>query len=496
MTISSCLLGIDLGTSSTKTVIIDSDGRLLSQASQPYPIESPKPGWAEQDPETWFQAALDTVQQAVMQAGIRPGVVTAIGLSGQMHSTVCLDAQGNPLRPAIIWADQRSSTQVEYVAQQIGTEQLGHWTANPLATGFMLATWLWLRENEPQTFERCAHMLLPKDYVRYRLTGEIGTEPSDASSTLLFDTIHQTWSQELLTALSLPLECLPRIQPSIAIAGKLLPEIAAAMNLSPGTPVVYGASDQACQAVGNGIIQTGMVSSTIGTGGQLLAPLSEPRYDPELRLHLFCHALPDTWHLEAAILSAGFALQWLRDQILPGSSYQELADLALSAPPGSEGLFFLPHLAGERTPHMNPNATASFTGLTLRHNCAHLVRAVMEGVVLAMKAGFDLMVELGVIIEKVVASGGAIQHPLWLQLQADIFNRPLYRTQTHEAAAVGAALLAGVGVGLYKDLPAACHKVVHWEDEIIQPDLEKVDIYAINFHTFTKLYPALTGISG
>ncbi len=485
------LLGVDIGTSSAKTVVTRLDGTILGWATQEYIVETPRLGWAEQNPETWVQAALDTMRRALIAADIPARQVQAIGLSGQMHGTVCLDVHGRALRPAIIWADQRSAAQVAEVEARIGRERLAAWTANPLATGFMLATWLWLREHEPDVAAATAHLLLPKDYVRYRFTGEIGTEPSDASSTLLFDTANCRWSAPLLDALGLNARVLPPVAPSANLAGGLLPEIAAATGLRAGTPVIYGGSDQAMQAVGHGVIAPGVLSSTIGTGGQLFAPIARPAYDPQTRLHCFCHVLPGMWHLESAMLAAGLSLKWLRDNVMSGFTYQEIADAAATVPPGAEGLFFLPYLAGERTPHMDPRARGGFVGLTLRHGRAHIARAVMEGVVFGMRQGLALMLDLGVTPERIIASGGATQHPLWLQLQADMFNRPLYRTTAVETAAVGAALLAGVGVGVYADVADAVAQAMRYVDAVVIPNAEHAAHYASLADAFAALYPAL-----
>jgi len=429
--------------------------------------------------------------QALVESNVDPQRVRAIGLSGQMHGTICLNKKGKVLRPAIIWTDQRSRRQVERVYHDLGQEQLGTWTGNPLATGFMLASWLWLREEEPRVSQATAHLLLPKDYLRYCLTGEWGSEPSDASSTLLFDTIHRRWSTPLLNALKIDPGLLPSIHESAEVAGGLKEEIAAATGLRSGTPVVYGGSDQASQALGNGVVEPGIVSCTIGTGGQLFAPIHEPVYDPQLRLHLFCHVLPNRWHLETAILSAGQSLRWLRDNVFEGKTYDALVQAAMAVPPGSEGLFFLPHLAGKRTPLTGFQAKGSFWGLTLRHYRGHLVRAVMEGVVLALRQGLELMFQLDVPIERIVASGGGTQHPLWLQLQADIFNRPIYQTRTVEAAAVGAALLAGVGVGIYTDARTSCERTVSWDAKVIQPIPGHVARYEEAYRT---LYTSLRDI--
>ena len=490
----SLLMGVDLGTSSTKTVVIDPGGRLLSCAAQEYRVDTPQPGWAEQDPHVWWGAAQDTMRQALAEAAASPADIAAIGLSGQMHGAVCLDATGRPVRPAIIWADQRSSAQVARVYHTLGAERLGLWTANPLAVGFMLSSLLWLRELEPETYRQTAHVLLPKDDLRYRMTGQLGTEPSDASSTSLFDTVRRRWCDPLLEALGIDANLLPPVHESAEITGELASDFAAAAGLHEGTPVVCGGSDQAMQALGNGIVEPGVLSCGIGTGGQLFAPVAAPVYDAQLRLHLFCHAMPQSWHLEAGVLSAGLALKWLRDNVLEGHTYQELADLAETTPPGAEGLFFAPYLAGERTPHMDPKARAGFFGLTLRHTRAHLARSVMEGVVFALRQGLDLMLDLGVPVERVVASGGGARHPLWLRLQADIFDRPIYRTRTAESAAFGAALLAGVGVGVYPDAPTSCRNTVRWRDEICRPNPDNVARYREAYETYRALYPALRGL--
>ena len=488
------LVGVDLGTSSVKSVVIAPDGSRLSVATREVAVDMPRAGWAEQDPETWLAATLATLREALQHAGVPPERVAGIGLSGQMHGAVCLDSRGAVLRPAIIWADQRSAAQVARVTRELGRERLGAWTANPLAAGFMLASWLWLREEESDTARRTRRLLLPKDYLRYRLTGKLGSEPSDASSTSLFDTAQRRWSRELLDALAIEPDLLPPVRGSAEVAGGLTPEAAIQAGVPAGTPVVFGGGDQAMQALGNGVIDPGILSCTIGTGGQLFAPVTAPVYDRLLRLNLYCHALPDRWHMQAAILSAGLSLRWLRDSVLTGMTYAGLADAAAEVPPGADGLFFLPCLAGERTPHMDPAARGAFVGLTLRHGKAHLARAVMEGVVLALRQGLELMLELGAPAERLVASGGATNHPLWIQLQADIFNRPIYRTRTVEAAACGAAMLAGAGLGVYTDVHDACRKAVRWQEEPVLPDPERAARYDEAYRTFCRLYPALAAI--
>ncbi len=494
---SSVLIGLDVGTSSTKCVVLSPEGALLGLAAQETPVDTPFAGWAEQDAEAWVTAALLTMRTAVAEAGVNPEAVQAIGLSGQMHGSVCVGSHGLPLRPAVIWADQRSSAQVTRLHDLLGADRLAAWTGNPVATGFMLPTWLWLLDNEPSVAAAMRWLLLPKDYVRYRLTGEVGTEPSDAASTSLFDPQSRSWSEPLLQTLELERAVLPRIFCSSEVAGELRPEMAKVAGLAAGIPVIYGGSDQAIQALGNGVLTPGVISSTIGTGGQLFAPTARPVIDaPKLRMHCFCHVVPDVWHVETATLSAGLSLRWLRDQVLGGGeTYAALADGAMAAPAGADGLMFAPYLVGERTPHMDPGARAGFVGLTRRHERYTVVRAVMEGAVLAMRQGLEIMRLLGVPLETMVASGGAAQHALWLQLQADIYGCTVRRTKIIEAAATGAAMLAGVGVGAYPSAAAAVAQVVRWHEKTVEPDPARVALYDRQYEVFCGLYPTLRDIS-
>jgi len=485
-----CLLGIDLGTSGLKAAVLDGKGRLLASAGKDYAIDSLHPGWAEQDPHAWYQAACIAVRQALSVAGLRAEQVEAVGLAGQMHSLVCVGESGEAVRPAILWADQRSKAQVERVAGQFGQEELAACAGNPMAAGFALSSWLWLMENEPETVQCTRWLMQPKDFLRFQLTGEIGSEPSDASATLLFDPHIRTWSPVLLGIARLSADRMPPLGESSEISGGLTFQAAADLGLKPGTSVVFGGSDQAVQSLGQGIIDPGQVSASIGTGGQWFAPLSRPVHDPLLRLHLFCHVLPSRWHLEAAMLTAGLALRWLRDQILPGSSYAELADAAAGVDAALDGLFFLPYLAGERTPHMDPGATAAIFGLTLRHGQPALARAVMEGVVFAMRQGLDLLGDLGVQPEAVLSSGGSNRHPLWLQLQANIYNLPILPAANPEATARGAALLAGVGSGHFSSFADAI-RTVPPPGAAILPDPGAVEGYNHAYQLFKQLYPAL-----
>jgi len=490
----SLLLGIDLGTSSIKVVVIDPQGEIQALAAREHPTQTPQPGWAEQDPSTWVQKTLEALHEALGKVS-NPKKIAAIGLSGQMHGTVCLDAKGNPLRPAIIWADQRSRVQVDRVVTELGKDELARLIGNPLATGFMLSTCLWLQENEPQIWGSTAHILLPKDYLRYYLTGELSTEPSDASGTGLFDLQRCTWNDYILQRFSIDRHLLPEIKASSEISGFLKENIAGELGLSGKIPIIVGGSDQACQALGNGVIEPGQVSSTIGTGGQIFMPVAQPAADPQLRYHCFCHVMPDRWHLLAATLSAGLSLHWLRDQLFPGLSYQQMADLAAEAPPGSEGLLFAPYLVGERTPYMDPRARAAFVGLTLMHEPPHIVRSVMEGVVFSLRQCLVLLRGQDLSHGRIIASGGGTKHPLWLQLQADIYDAPIYQTQTLEAAAVGAAVLAGIGIGLYENAQEACRCIVKISPQVVTPVPQNVALYQEKYLDFCKLYPALIPFS-
>jgi xylulokinase len=485
------LIGLDIGTSGAKAAAVEDSGKLLAWAGQEYSIHTPRAGWAEQDPADWLAAICCCIRDVLRAAGGDPGNVAGIGLAGQMHSLVCLDARGEVLRPAILWADQRSAAQVRALEASIGRDNLAAWTGNPLAAGFMLASWRWLVENEPDTADATRWLMLPKDYIRYRLTGKIGSEPSDASSTGLFDPHRRCWSEPMLKEAGLTNERLPQIFPSAGAAGGLLTEFARACGLTAGVPVIYGASDVSAQALAQGILEPGTVSCTIGTGGQIFAPLLEPRHDPNLRMHLFCHCLPDTWHQEAAILSAGLSLRWLRDQVFSGSTYDALADAASRVGAGLDGLFFLPFLAGERTPYMNPALRAGFTGLTLRHGQPHMVRAVMEGVVFALRQGLELMQSLGTPVERLVATGGATRHPLWLKLQADIFNRPVYISQAEEATARGAAVLAGLGSGIFSDAREAVQTAFEEAQPAAAPDAAQAMRYASAYEEYTRWAQAL-----
>ena len=487
------LLGVDIGTSGTKGVLMDREGKIYARTGREYSINIPQPGWAEQDPKMWWGATIQVIREVIKESEVNPRQIRGIGLSGQMHGTVFLDKNLQPFRPAIIWADQRSSSQCEFIYQKIGKERLAELTGNPIAAGFMCSTLLWMKENQPEMCNKIYKVVLVKDYIRYGLTGNLGVEVTDASSTLLLDIKRRCWSEELLDLLSLPLKILPgEVHESQEVAGSILAEVARNTGLSEGTPVVYGGGDQSMQAVGNGVIRPGILSSTIGTGGQLFITVDKFTYDPKLRVHTFCHALPNKYHLLGAILSAGLSLKWLKENILHTlDSYAIFDKEAEKIRAGSEGVIFLPYLLGERSPYMNPQAKSVFFGLSLKHHQVHLIKAVMEGVVFALRDCLEVFEELGIKIEQVIASGGGAKSRVWRQIQADVFNKELSMTQSIEQAAMGAAILAGVGVGIYKNTEEGCKEAVKLKKEKIKPIPENVDIYNKQFEIFKSLYQDL-----
>jgi xylulokinase len=460
------LLGIDLGTSSVKVLLATETGQILGGGSAEYPIHHPRPGWAEQYPDDWWQAIVQSVRQALAETGDTPASISAIGLSGQMHGTVLLGKAGQLLAPAVIWPDQRSQHQVQEITAMIGAERLIELTGSPVATGFQAATVRWVQQERPELWQRTRSILPPKDYVRYRLTGDVHTDPSDGSGTLLLDVHRRDWSPHVLAVLEIDVARLPPVRPSAAVAGQLGQKAAEALGLPAGIPVVTGAADTACGAVGAGIISTQTLLLTISTGGQIVLPASGVQVDQAGRIHTFCGALapgPNQagWYQMAAILSAGMALRWLRDQVfgLSGLSgeaaYAQMTAWAETATAGAGGLLFLPYLVGERTPHMDPQARGLFLGLAASHGRAELVRAVMEGVALACYDAYQVLAELGARPERVIMAGGGARSQLWQQIVADVFSLPVQRLNVGEQSALGAILLAGGGVGLFDPGPTA-----------------------------------------
>lgn len=487
------LLGIDVGTSSVKTLALDADtGAALSSAAQEYPVHQPQPGCAEQDPADWWNAAALTVREAVIQAGIDPHGIAGIGLSGQMHGGVCLDEAYQPVRPAIIWADTRSKPQVDDLMQRISRQDMAQYAPGPPAAGFFGPTLMWLQAHEPETLARTRVILLPKDYIRLRLTGSAGTDTSDAAATWLLDVRSGLWSDWLVEQCGIEARYLPPVDASAEVIGTVTPDAAEALGIPAGIPVVAGCADQPAQALGYGLYKPGTALVTIGTGGQVLLPLDQPHTDPHMRCYVFNHALPGRWYAAAAILAGGLALRWLRDTLglrdRP-DAYEHLSALAAQTPPGADGLIFLPHLAGERTPHMDPLASGLFLGLRLHHQAGHLARAVMEGVTMALRECLTLVSE-SQPPQQIILSGGASRSPLWRQIQADIYNRPARLGAGDHHACVGAALLAGLGCGVYAALDEAT-TLLPQTTEQIEPDANCTAFYAEHGEIYRGLYAKL-----
>jgi len=494
----SLLLGIDIGTSGTKAIAVDESGTLIASASATYELLTPRPLWAEQRPRDWWAATCEVCQSIVAQVGAEN--ISSVGLSGQMHGLVMLDNNGAVLRDAILWCDQRTQAQCDEISARVGKETLVRETANPVLTGFTAPKILWVREHEPQVAERAAMHLLPKDYIRFELTGEYATEVSDASGTSLLNVPNRQWSEPVCRALDIALETLPRVYESFEVSGQISQRGAQATGLKMGTPVVGGGGDQAAGAVGNGIVRSGIISVASGTSGVVFAFADTPTVDPQLRMHTFCHAVPNKWHVMGVMLSAGGSLRWYRDTfcnqekavagLMNLDPYELITREAASAPAGSEGLLFLPYLTGERTPHPDPLARGAFVGLTVRHTKAHLARAVLEGVSFGLRDSLEIMKSMGISIGNVRASGGGAKSDVWRQIQADVFGLPLSTTGIDEGPALGAALLAGVGVGTYASVEEACDAVVKTQPAA-RVDETNAALYDRLYASYGELYPAL-----
>jgi xylulokinase len=484
-------LGIDIGTGGTRALLVDENGRVRSAFTAPHQdMRMERPLWAEQDPEDWWHAAQLAVKGVLSTAGASGREVKGIGLSGQMHGLVLLDAANSVIRPALIWCDQRSQPQVDAINQSIGKQEILAYIANPVLTGFTLPKLLWVRDNEPALFTRVKKVLLPKDYVRFRLTNEFASDVSDASGTALFDVVRREWSYDLTSRLGLERSILPRVYESSEITGTVSREGAAATGLPERTPVFAGAGDQAASAVGNGIVEPGIVSCTIGTSGVVFAHMQSPAYDPAGRVHTFCHAVKGAWHVMGVTQGAGLSLQWFRNNLAPDANYDALTSEAATAPPGSQGLFWLPYLMGERTPHLDATARGGWIGLTARHTRADLIRSVLEGVSYSLRDCLDIVEQMEVPVESVRLSGGGAKSAFWRQMLADVFNKRAVSLETQEGSAYGAALLALVGTGEYSSVREVCKAAIR-EVDSIPPQLDESGIYARGHRTYQMLYPAL-----
>ena len=495
------LLGIDLGTTNIKALIINEEGRLISEANKEYPISTPLPGYAEQDPDIWYKSLKECLRRVITSSKAETEEILSVGISGQMHGTVILGKDLMPLRPAIIWADKRSSSQCNKLREMLGRGKVINVLGNPIMPGFMGPTLLWLKENEPSNFNAINKIMLPKDYIRFRLTGEIVTDFSDASATALFDIKKRKWSNEVISILGISEDMLPRILESTSVGGFISREVAVETGLPEDIPVVVGGGDSQVGAIGAGVIKEGIVSSNIGTGGQIFTTIDRCIIDPKLRIHTFCHVIPGKWCLQGAILSAGLSLRWFRDnfaflenivsKLCNTNTYDLLSKEAEKAEPGCNGLVFLPYLLGERSPYMDPKARGAFIGITCDHKRYHFIRAIMEGVAFALKDCLMIFKELGIAPKEVIARGGGAKSFLWKKIQSNVFGLPVSSTNIQQDVAFGAALLAGVGSKVYRDIPEACQKTIRILDMIFpEENLKKVydELYE---KVYSRLYNAL-----
>lgn len=496
------LLGIDIGTSGTKTVLFDRGGNPISSSTAEYPLYQPEIGWAEQDPQDWWKAVCITINQVIKDSNINPKSISGIGLSGQMHGLVMLDGDGNVLRKSIIWCDQRTAKECVEITEKVGEKRLIDITANPALTGFTASKILWVRNNEPEIYEKCRKILLPKDYIRYMLTGEFATEVSDASGMQLLDIKNRCWSKEVLNALDIPIEYLGDVHESIVVSGKVHKKAAEVTGLKENTPVVGGAGDQAAGAIGNGIIKSGQISSTIGTSGVVFAHLDEPIIDEKGRVHTFCHAVPGAWHMMGVTQGAGLSLKWFRDnfctneiEVAKGMGidpYVLMTKEAEKVPAGSRGVIYLPYLMGERTPHLNPKAKGVFFGLSAAHTKNEMLRAVIEGVSYSLLDCMEIIKDTGMNPTNVMVSGGGGKSELWRQILADMFNCKVSTNKSSEGPALGVALLAGVGTGVYKDIDEACSIAIS-ENSVQFPKEENSLVYKRYYEIYKKIYDDLKG---
>jgi xylulokinase len=482
------VVGIDVGTGGTRVVVVDDQGQVVASAAEPHePFASPRYGWAEQDPEDWWRACRVAVRNALAGVPSADGVA-AVGLSGQMHGAVVLDDGDEVLRPSLIWCDQRTEPQCRAIVDLVGEERLTELTGNPALTAFTLPKLLWIRDHEPETWRRVRSVLLPKDYVRLRLTGEHMTDVADASGTLLFDVANRRWSAPVLDAVGLDERLLPRVRESPELTGRVTTEGAEATGLPMGTPVVAGAGDQAAGAVGMGVVRPGAVSATIGTSGVVFAATERPVRDPPGRIHSFCHAVPGRWHVMGVTQAAGLSLSWFAERF--GDDFEALTELAASATPGSDGALWAPYLLGERTPHLDPDARAALVGLTATHGRAHVVRAILEGVAFSLRDTLTIFDELAIPVTSIRLGGGGARSRVWRQVQADAYGREVEVLVAEEGAAYGAGLLAGVGAGVWPSVDAACDRVVQVASRVA-PDPEAVRVLDRSYAAFRRLYGAL-----
>jgi xylulokinase len=487
-------LGMDVGTGGTRAVVVDGAGKLIAGASSEHaPFRAEHPGWAEQDPEDWWRAAQEAIRKALAATPEPREPIAAIGLTGQMHGAVMLDENGAVLRPSLIWCDTRTQAECDWLTEKIGYERLIELTCNPALPNFTLTKLLWVKKHQPEIFAKIRHVMCPKDYVRYRLTGEFAIDVQEASGTLLLDVTHRCWSREVAEIAGIDEGWLPRVYESPEICARISDTGAATTGLKTGTPVVAGAGDQGAGAVGMGILQPGSVSATIGTSGVVFAATAKPTKDPKGRLHTFCHAVPGVWHVMGVTQSAGLSLSWLKETFFNGQSYDALNEAAAKIPAGSDGLEWGPYLLGERTPHLDPEVRAAFACIGTGHTAAHFVRAVLEGVAYSLEDTFTLFAELGIPVSGIRLGGGGARGALWRRIQAGIYGHAVEVLTAEEGGAFGCALLAGVGVKHWANLDEACGQAIEVAERI-EPEASDVKVYAAGYAKWRKLYPALRSL--
>jgi xylulokinase len=496
MTEQKYFLGIDVGTGGTRALIMDTQGAVVASGTVEHvPFASPQLGWAEQDPRDWWRACRQALGTALANSRLRGESIACVGFSGQMHGAVLLDANDEVVRPALIWCDQRTEAQVEELSSLFGVDRLIQLTSNPPLTNFTLTKFLWVRENEPRNWQRVAHVMLPKDYVRFRLTGERAIDMADASGTLLLDVARRAWSSEVLSKTGIDRQLLPQLWESPQVCARISPGGAEATGLRVGTPVVAGAGDQAAGAVGMGIVRPGMVSATLGTSGVVFAATDAPALDPRGRLHTFCHAIPGRWHVMGVTQAAGLSLRWFRDQFGSGvddgrDPYERLTEEAATVPAGADGALWAPYLMGERTPHCDPNARAALVGLSASHTRAHVIRAIMEGVAFSLRDSFTIFRGMNVPVRRIRLGGGGARSNVWRQIQADVYGQDVELVQAEEGAAYGAAILAGVGAGNWQSVEEACDAVVRTA-HTVRPNVQNVLALNQSYQAYRRIYPAL-----
>ena len=484
------MMGLDISTTGAKALILDETGDVIAVANTPQPISQPQPLWSEQNPSDWWHGISASIRQALADSGLRGGDISAIGLTGQMHGLVLLDADGEVLRPSILWNDQRTQAQCDYMTAKVGKQRLLELTGNPAVTGFTAPKILWVRDNEPEVYAQAKQVLLPKDYIRYKLTDTYAVDLAGAAGTSLLNVAERAWSAEVLEALEIPAEWMPPVHEGTTVTSTISAAGAAATGLKAGTPVVGGGGDQAAGAIGMGCVTPDKIGVTVGTSGVVFAPLSSYAYESEGRLHAFCHAVPDTWHFMGVMLSAAGSLQWYKDTFAPDIDFDSLLAEAADVSAGCEGLFFLPYLTGERTPHSDPLARGAFIGMTSRHGRGHMTRAVLEGVAFGLKDSFTLIDQAGLPDQiEVRISGGGAKSPVWQQIIADVLNAPLVNINTTEGGAFGAAILASVAAGVFNDVATACEEMIQTGDQVaVGAD---TGIYTERYEIYQSLYPTL-----